>query len=199
MATQTNLSMVSEVSICNQALLLLGQAPILSLNTPSATATWMNNNYPFIRDALLEMRSWSFAMSRAVSTSEDRDPWDIQYKHQIPLGWLKVERVYDDVSCVLTSNQADWQLEGSYVLSTQNVVYLYGIERITNTGKFSALFTQALTARLAADACIPLTENRQLQADLWSLYEDKLNEATSADGKQGRNERSRAFMLNSVR
>ena len=56
MATQTTKSMVSEVSICNQALRWLGQNKIQSLDEKTASAEWMADNYPFIRDAVLEER-----------------------------------------------------------------------------------------------------------------------------------------------
>jgi len=52
---------------------------------------------------------------------------------------------------------------------------------------------------LAADAAIPLTENRQLQADLWALYGDKLREAAARDGQQGMNDKLRMPILTGVR
>jgi hypothetical protein len=62
---------------------------------------------------------------------------------------------------------------------------MQGLTRISDTSSFSSLFVQALAARIAADAAIPLTENRQLQVDMWGLYNDKLTEAAARDGQQG--------------
>ena len=73
MATQENRSMVSETSIANQALLWLGGTVITSLDEDSREAIWMKNNYPFIRDAVLEERMWTFATDRAISTVADLD------------------------------------------------------------------------------------------------------------------------------
>lgn len=188
MATQSNQSMVSATSICNQALTWLGLKPINSLDDPNTTAEWMRNNYPFIRDAVLEERMWTFATVRATDISEDMDEWGVQYVHPKPLEWISVFRCYRSVSGGKPVIDTSWRMEGGNVLSDRGTVYLWGIRQVTDTGKFTPLFIQALAARLAADACIPLTENRQLQSDMFSLYGVKLAEAAVRDGQQGANE-----------
>ena len=184
----SNNTMVSEVSICNQALTWLGQSAITSLDDKSTTAEWMRNNYPFIRDAVLEERMWTFATARASSTTLDRDAWDTAYAHPAPLNWISVFRVYRN-SGIGTLTSIDWRLEDGNILCSESNILLWGLKRVTDTGKFSPLFVQALAARIAADACIPLTENRQLQADMWNLYSVKLGEAAARDGQQGSNEK----------
>jgi len=197
MATQQTRSMVSEVSICNQALSWLAQKPIISLDQASTQAEWMRNNYPFIRDALLESRKWTFAKVRATSTTADLDDWGIEFKHPAPMGWLKICSVFD--SPYQDQNQVPWRLEGNYIITGVGTIYLTGILRGTDTGSFSPCFVQALAARLAADACIPMTENRQLQSDLWTLSVEKLREAAAVDGMQGTNDKIRSSSLTDVR
>lgn len=192
MATQTAQSMISEVSICNQALSWVGAGQINSLDDPGNKAEWCKNNYDFIRDAVLEERMWSFAIARASSTTADKDGWDNWYLHRLPEEWLAVYRVFEDQEGHIP---AEWTREGVYVLSDKSTVYLYGIQRIIDTNKFTNLFVQCLAARMAAEAAIPFTENRQLQADLWQLYQQKLAEAAVRDGQQGRNETIRSDTL----
>ncbi len=170
---------VSEVSIANQALSFLGIDPINSFNDASQSAEWMRNNYPFLRDAVLEERMWTFATARGVSSSRDRDAWDECYVHAKPLGWLSVYRIKE---C------KDWRVEDNNILCDEPTIKLWGLKRVTDTGKFSSLFVQALAARLAADACIPLTENAQLQTVMWQLYQAKLADAATRDGQQGSND-----------
>ena len=198
MATQQTKSLVSEVSICNQALLWLGQNTITSLDESSTAAEWMTNNYPFLRDAVLEERMWTFATARAVSTTADLDPFGVQYLHAIPLGWLSVYRVYCNVTSSDPSNwqkSEGWRREGSNILTNEPTVYLWGMDRTVDTGKFTQLFAQALAARIAADAAIPFTENRGLQSDMWNLYSVKLADAATRDGQQGSNERIQSNSL----
>lgn len=184
----SNGPMVSETSICNQALTWLGQDPISSLDDRSTTAEWMRNNYPFLRDAVLEERTWTFATRRLKSETAERDDFDTMFAHPLDSNWLAVFRVYRNT----TTRSPDywptsdgWRREGDYILARDEVVYMWGIKRVTDPSKFSSLFVQALAQRLAADAAIPLTENRALQADMWNLYQQKLAEAAARDGQQG--------------
>ena len=193
-----NNTMVSEVSICNQALTWLGQSAITSLDDQNTTAEWMRNNYPFIRDAVLEERMWTFATARAASTSIERDAWDTSYVHPEPDNWISVFRIYRN-SGISTLTSIDWRFEDGNILCSESNILLWGLKRVTDTGKFSPLFVQALAARIAADACIPLTENRQLQVDMWGLYGDKLREAAARDGQQGSNDMITQSRLTGVR
>ena len=65
---------------------------------------------------------------------------------------------------------------------------MWGIQRVVDTAAFSPMFSQALAARLAADAAISITNNRALQSDMWNLYGVKLAQAAARDGGQGANE-----------
>lgn len=179
---------VSEVSICNQALTWLGQKPVTSLSDDSTTAEWMRTNYESIRNAVLEERMWTFATERAISTTSDKDPWGTYWSHSAPVNWISVFRCYQNVSQSCNTIDKTWRLEGGNILSAYSTVYLWGIKLVTDTGKFTPLFVQALAARIAADAAIPLTENRELQSDMWNLFEVKLAEAAARDGQQGSNE-----------
>jgi len=196
----SNMPMVSEVSICNQALTWLGQSPIISLNDPLITAEWMRNNYPFIRDTVLSEREWTFATKRDTWETADLDAWGNEYVYNIPAEWLGIYRVFQTVNSG-GGNTLDytWRREGQQVLSKWAKIYVWGTIRVSDTGQYSMPFVQALAARLAADAAIPLTENRQLQADLWALYGDKLREAAARDGQQGMNDKLRMPILTGVR
>lgn len=201
MPTQQTKPMVSEVSICNQALQSLGQTPIDSLNDASKAAEWMNGNYPFLRDAVIEERMWSFAAVRYTSVSEDVTDWGGQFEHIAPLDWLSVFRCYSSVRGQPSNwvPAEGWVREGDFVLASQSTLYMWGVQRITNTAKFTPMFVQTLAGRLAAEACIPLTENVKLQRDLWTLYGDKLKVAASRDGQQGGVEHVTQTRLNNAR
>ena len=161
----------------------------------------MRNNYQFLRNAVIEEGLWTFATVRYISSSADKDDWGTDYIHEVPPDWLTVMRVYKDVSSHNKANweQAYWQLESDGIHSAESMLYLYGVVEVTDTSKFTELFSQALAARIAADAAIPLTENRLLQADMWQLYSQKLDIAFGVDGKQGRMDRNRARSLERAR
>jgi hypothetical protein len=183
-ATQTSQSMISEVSICNQALSWVGANLIASMDEPNSVSEWCKNNYPFLRDAVLEERMWTFAIGKAVSTTANKDDWDSYYMHRLPEEWLAVYYVYTDQ---YGNEAAVWRREGEYIVSPSDTIYMLGVRRIVDTNKFSNLFVQALAARLACDMAIPFAEDKELQANMWTLYAAKLEEAGRQD-RQGRND-----------
>ena len=186
-------SIRSETSICNQALTRLGQDRILSLQENSVKAVWMAENYPALRNAVLEEAHWTFAQVRQRSESDVTNDWD-QIVHSVPLGWTKVFAVYDS-PMGLNSLDVEWKVEGAQVLSNRAIIWMRGIKEITDVKVFSELFTQALAARIAAEGAIAFTENRQLQADMWTLYEKLITEAVGHDGQQSSPERVRKGRL----
>lgn len=184
MATQTAQSMISKVSICNQALSWVGANFIVSLEEPSAEGEWCRNNYSFIRDAVIEARMWTFAKTRGSSTVADKDQWDQYYLHRMPEEWLQVFRVFKDTSCT----PCEWEREGEYIRAEEDTIYMVGVQRIVDTNKFTQQFVQTLAARLASDMAVPLTEDRKLAQDMFNMYLEKLHHAGVNDGKQGRSE-----------
>ena len=208
------MSTASPVQICNIALGWLGQGSITSFEDRSRTAQLCKDNYDLLRDALLESRCWTFAEFKKVSTSsqvpgrvdgnentyaENGWPeWGEGFVHYIDSQFLKVFRVYRD-SSMDSDNQAVWGRHGEYVIADQETIYMWGVRRVEDTDSFSELFVQALAGRIAADLCVPITQNRALQVDMWSLFNDKMSEAAARDGQQGRNETVGATRLRRAR
>lgn len=196
MSDVANPPMMDEVSICNLALGWLGVNPITGLTDRSTQASLCRANYPILRDAVLEERMWTFATQRKEYTTEDMAPGGF-YTHRILHEWLGVYRVFK--SNVNYEQRIEWRREGDQIISRYPNIIVWGLRRVTNTGEFSTLFTQALAARIAADLAMALTENAQLQADMWSLYREKLDAAAARDGMQGTNDKIEQSQLVNVR
>jgi hypothetical protein len=206
--------MTDEVEICNTALSFLGQTTITSLDDRTRTAQLCKQVYAPLRDSLLESKMWSFAAFKAVSETvqvvgrvdgatntyaENGYPeWGNQFVHTIDDNFLSVFRVYSDVSGSVPV-PAVWERMGDYIVSDSALVYMEGNRRETNPNKFSELFIQALSQRIAADLCIPITQNQKLFADMYTVYNDKMSIAAALDGQQGRNERIRPTRLKGSR
>jgi hypothetical protein len=191
MATKEVRSMISEVSICNQALLWVGANTITSFEDPSTEAEWCRANYPFLRDAVLEARMWTFSIARKKSGPvADLSEWGNKFLHRVPAEWLLVTKVFsmERLDLEQIDDRGTWHREGEFILSDYDTVYMYGIQRVTDTGKFTNMFAQALAARMACEMAVPFAESRTLQADLWGLYEKKISEAAATDGRQGMTE-----------
>ena len=83
-------------------------------------------------------------------------------------------------------NNIEWQYENRKVLCDHNIIYIKYIRNLDDPEKFSPLFIQALTQRIASELSIPIASSRTLRNDHWSLYLDKISEADNKDGLQGK-------------
>jgi len=203
------MSTASVVNICNMALGWIGGDRITSLGDDSTRANLCNLNYPRSRDVVLEAREWTFAVKHQLLSPDAAAPSNPEYGQRffIPTDILRVLTVHQPVDFgadqltagLIQAEQIPWVREGRYILCNFDEVSMRGIQRIESTGEFSESFVHALSARLAADLAIPLTESKELQQQMYSLYLEKLDDASATDGMQGRSQRIRSRYLQSRR
>lgn len=187
----SNSNFISEVSICNQALGWIGADPITSLNDENTTAELCRLNYPHLRDTVLEERQWTFAVLRHTSITADEPEFGAGFSHPIPIEYLRVSRVYNDVTSFNIDRwrtSSGWRREGDKIIALEDQIHMWGTEQVTDTSRFSIMFVQALAARIAADLCIPIANNLPLQVKMYQIYLAKLKDAAASDGAQGSNE-----------
>lgn len=197
--------MANPVQIANLALSWMGQGQINAFTDNQTEAKVMSANYELSRDKVLGDYAWTFALERqTLAPLADGPAWGSENRFLIPSKVIRVHRVYRanlNSQGVSTRNMspAQWERQGKYILANESTIWCEFIMQVTDSGQFSPGFVHALAARMAADTCMTLTENRQLLVDLQELYEQKLNEAAYADGSQGRTEVIRSRYLTGVR
>lgn len=204
--------MASEVEICNVALAHLGDtATVASLDPPegSAQAEHCARFYPIARDSLLEMHAWNFATAR-VRLAEIVSEWpQWRYAYAVPADFMRALAVLpadsiDDlnmpaiVTPALTTLPSAGRVPRPYVIetdSTSNLVILTNepdallryVREVSDTTRFSPLFTMTLTHLLASMLAGPIIKGaegnaeskRQLQ--LMNAY---LTQAKGSDAQQ---------------
>ena len=191
--------MTDTVSVFNQALSWLGAKRITSWMDDSNEAQLGRDNFDMIRDAVLEDHAWRFADKRLILSAPLTDDWGANL-FALPVEVIRAYR------CFTAANgrnfeRLEWQRQGEYIstVGTVDTVYCQATVRIENPDKWTPAFTQAFAARLAADLAIPITKSRQLQADLWSIYQAKLAAASATDASQGTSERTDSVELTNIR
>jgi hypothetical protein len=170
--------MASVVDICNLALSHLGDtATVASIDPPegSAQAEHCARFYPIARDTLLELHPWGFATRRALLAplSETMDQWD--YVYAVPNLAIKILAVLpseaaDDYVLNATSYSDDaGEVSAAYgayspqpfvvetlasgakvILTNQEEALARFTVTVTDSAKFSPLFTMALSWLLAS-------------------------------------------------
>lgn len=189
---------LSEVSICNQALGWLGANLITDFDDGSDEANLCKANYDYIRDAVLEDTGWSFALKRDQIPLLADAELGYGSAFQLPDDCIRVERIFSD-SRMYDGDQLEYVIEDRKVLTDNGTCFIRYIARIIDVSRFSPNFVQALAYRIATDLAIPLTKSRTMQLQMFELYNNRLEVASATDGMQGRSRRIRVSRMNNYR
>lgn len=174
--------MASEVSICNIALTRLGHDAITSLGADVKAARLCALHYPETRDYLLRAHPWNFAVKRVdLGLHVDAPTFEYGYQFTLPDDCLKVIRTESE-SLGWTD---DYRIEGRKLLAHDTAVGIEYISRVTDPNEMDALFRDALSARLAAELAVGMTDNATLAKELFEIAENKLRLAFTADAQEG--------------
>jgi hypothetical protein len=175
--------MASPLEICNSALTKLGGRRIDSLTQNIKEARLCNEAYPLLRDELLQSHPWNFATARVELAQLTSIPaFDYDYEYQLPSDCLRVIDIENP------DYDIKWEVSGDKLLSNEETVKIKYIKKETNTSKFSPVFIQALSLRLAWDLAYSLIQSGT-QAQYWqSAYENYLRSARSYDSQEGKPE-----------
>jgi len=187
---------MTAIEICNLALGYLASSPITTFADGTTAAKLCSAFYRPTKKALLEGRNWTFA-KRFWSVTPGTAPTDTVVwvgSYAVPATCLRVHRVDEGNG----TYRIGWERVGAniYTDTAPATLYVEGIgateDDTTDEAGFSQAFCFALAAALAAEICIPLTENATLWAARAQLAEKKLKDAAGSDGSQGKSEQVRS-------
>lgn len=182
---------LNDVGLCSRALIKIGAKPITSFLDGSAESEVAGLLYEPARDAVLSSYAWSFATGQLQLTRLEAPPVaDYQYAYQLPNDFLRALsagnggrgrglnfRIFRDV---LHTNAED--------------VILTYIFRATEE-EWPPYFDTAIIARLAAEFCIPLTENTSRSDVIIRVAEQEFARARQIDAQQDTPNKLESFSL----
>lgn len=170
--------MASKVDIANIALSNLGEQPISSLTEANQRARACSGRYDDVRDLVLRSHLWNCALERVQLASDVAAPaWGFDYKYRIPSDCLRVISIKDQ--------EYAWKIEGSYIVSNDNTMYILYVRKEDNPEVYDALLVQAMGCRLAAECAQDITGKIELKDSMMAKYIAVLSEARSADASEG--------------
>lgn len=192
---------VSEVSICNMALSWLGAQPIIALTDNTIEGNLCNTNYEISRDAVLELRDWSFAISRVapapvVLPAGTLALHDGYYPFTKPSNQIRMITVASDSDYHL---EVQWYIEGSYIWADSETIFIKYVFREEDPTQFSSNFAHALASFIAQNLAVPISGSREMQDLMAKLFAIKLETAGAFDGMQGKNQPLKSKYLTRVR
>lgn len=171
--------MLTKQDLCSMALLKLGEQPLVSLNTDSASAQLARTLYDTTVDTLLSGHPWRFAMqSLYIEKNQDDE-------------FIVPENVLRILRCT-------GRVYGNKIFADTNNVKTLAIMRV-GADSFPSYFASLVATKLAMEFCIPLTGNQQSLRMLISLYESEFQTAKFIDSTTDVNSGVEQFSLINAR
>jgi hypothetical protein len=154
------------LSICSDALLMLGAKPISSFNEGTDEASVANRLYPDIRNQTLVMYPWSFSfkklkLARLITTPTN----EFKYEYQLPGDRLASPRAVYDTSATNIPPVKDYRIMGDKVLADYEEVwidYQYSVPEFA----MPTYFVQFLKYMMAWHLALPITDQTE-KAQYW--------------------------------
>ena len=173
--------MASEAGICNAALQLVKHSKtITSLQQASKEANACEVVFEELRDTMLEMHVWNFAIRRVQLAALVSTPaFEWKYSYQLPADHLRVVSVN---ASTVGLGHAAYRIEGDTLSADAEEVYLKYVARIVDPNLMTPTFRAALSKLLASRLAVALTQSPALSKELYAQFIDQdLPTAKSAD------------------
>lgn len=186
---------MTAVDLCAAALVKLGAEPIASFADERIEASVASRLYPIVLDGLLAAHPWSFSIAQETLAEGGTPPVaDFSYGFALPSGCLRVLSAGYPGS----GRGLDYRIQGSRLLANCPALVLT-YQRRPPEADLPAFFIGALIARLAAELCLPITENASRSETLHQLAQGELRLARLIDSQQSTPRRVEDFTLTQVR
>ncbi|NNB48893.1 hypothetical protein HBN89_06330 [Pseudomonas fragi] len=173
--------MATGVSICSNALLMLGAQTIndfadqLNLDRAKLCA----NLYPTVRDDMLRSHPWNCAIKRAVLAPDAVAPaFGYTHSFELPADFMRVLEVGTNGS------QIDYLVEGRTIQANTTVLELRYVFRNEVENTWDAHLVKLVTLAMAAALAYPVTQSSALQQSFEQKLEMTLKRARAVDGQE---------------
>ena len=181
---------LSSIELCSSALIKIGANGISSFEDGTAEARIAASLYPLIRDGLLCVHPWTFATAKVELVRLAQEPiTDFAYAFELPADFLRAISAGAGRGRGLHYQIINRQLHTNADEVTLTYLFLPSEE------DFPAHFAPVLVTRLAAEFCIPLTENTSRADSLHNQAQQELRLARLIDSQQDTPPRVEDFTL----
>jgi hypothetical protein len=182
---------LDDIGLCARALVRVGVHPITSFSDGTTEAEIAGLLYAPLRDAVLSSYPWSFATGQINLTRLSVTPAaDYQYAYQLPNDFLRAISAGNGGR----GRGINYRITGNQLHSDASEILLTYIFRPDETA-FPPYFDAMLMVRLAAEFCLPLTENVSRAEALSKQAENDFTRARQTDAQQDTPNRIENFTL----
>ena len=191
--------MTTAVNICNQALLLLGEQVLQSLEEDTNQAKVCSAYYDTTIDHCIRDLKPSFAKRRTTLTMESNPPsWGFDKAYDLPQGSLAVLML--DTESLQDRQYKQWRVEGNQFVTDRTEPNILYLERNQETESLmDASFIKAAAAYLAYEIAYALTNSNDKVAAMFELDQIRADDARAVYGMESSTVRTKNEQLTIVR
>ncbi|WP_443692656.1 hypothetical protein [Pseudomonas sp.] len=175
------MTMATGVSICSNALLMLGSQTINDFadETNLDRAKLCANLYPTVRDDMLRSHPWNCCIKRAVLAPDAVAPaFGYDYAFELPSDFARVLEVGS------SGQQIDYLVEGRSIQANTTVLELRYVFRNEVENTWDAHLVKLVTLAMAAAMAYPVTQSAAMQQTMEQKLETSLRRARAVDGQE---------------
>jgi len=169
---------LSEIDICNRALIAVHGPTITSLSQGTEEADKCSVLYPQIRDEVQREHFWNFAIKQATLNQLTGTPlFDFTYKYALPADYVRIYR--------LENSRQRYKIKSGELHTNSGAVKIEYVSNVTDTTKFDSMYATAVSLRLGAELAYPIAGSTERGSVLMAEYNQYLKRAKRADGQEG--------------
>lgn len=170
--------MASDVSICSNALVMLGGAPFSSFDEPKPHVRAAAVLYPSVRDDVLRLHSWNCAVKRDQLAPMAIPPaFDFTQQFALPGDWLRTLQVGRN-GCPIA-----YRTEGQRILASVDLLPLVYVFRNYVEDSWSTNLIHVMELAMAAKLAYTVTASSSLRDSQRDEYMRELKVAKAIDGQ----------------
>jgi hypothetical protein len=171
---------MTTLALCSAGLVKLGAQPLAALDDGSAEATVAGHLYPLVRDSLLSAHPWGFATRQVRLDAAPQAP-EADYAHAFVLPGDFLRAI--SIGTGTRGRSVPYRVVAGTLQADIDAIVLTYVFRPAEDG-FPPYFDHVLVAHLAAEFCLPLTENSTRAEALRRQAELMLRDARRLDSQQ---------------
>lgn len=149
----------TSLSICSDALILLGASPISSFTEGSDSAQACDRLYPDVRDTILANYQWSWSVKKVQISRLSTAPIDEwKYAYQLPGDMLSgVIALFQSSGVGQSPVRYGWEIYGDQLYTNFETVYI-DYQGTVDESKMPSYFVRLLKTALAAELAFTITD-----------------------------------------
>lgn len=172
----------SKLDILNQAIVLLGDSPITSFeDDDGAAAQAARQIYGNLVESLFMVDGYKFRfavkqfrLNQLQAAPMDSEEGGFKYAYSLPSDFLQL---------VVLNTRFEYDIYGNQIRCNDTNLILDYIYRVDES-LWPAYFEKMVVYRLAADLCMPVSDNASLEASLMNKFDMARRTAKAIDSRQ---------------